>query len=99
MVMRSWDKFTILKECAEGMGAKGAAELFLQSVNVFGTPLSFRGDRDSRFTSKDFTYILQTAGCEVHLASVDHHETVGAAERTIGQVKQMLQHFINPNTY
>ena len=96
MVMRSWDKFTILRECAPGMGAEGAANLFLQSVRVFGTPKTFRGDRDSRFNTKIFTDILENAGCEVHLASVDHHQSVGAAERTIGQVKQMLRHFINP---
>ena len=96
MVMKSWDKFTILKECEPGMGAEGAANLFIQSVSAFGPPLTFRGDRDSRFNTTLFTDILNKVGCEVHLASVDHHQSVGAAERTIGQVKQMLRHFINP---
>ena len=97
MVMKSWDKFTFLRECPEGLGAKGAANLFLQTVSTFGSPLSFRGDRDSKFNTRIFTDILEEAGCEVNLASVDHHESVGAAERTIGQVKQMLRHFINPS--
>ena len=34
--------------------------------------------------------------CEVTLASVDHHQSVGAAERKIAQIKQMMRHFINP---
>ena len=81
MVMRSWDKFTVLRECAPGMGAEGAANLFLQSVRVFGTPKTFRGDRGSRFNTKIFTDILEKAGCEINLASVDHHQSVGAAEQ------------------
>ena len=97
MVMKSWDKFTILKECPPGMKAEGAAKLFLQSVSVFGSPLSFRGDRDSRFNTTLFTDVLTEAGCEVHLASVDHHQSVGAAERSIGQIKQILRQFINPS--
>ena len=97
MVMKSWDKFTILKECPPGMGAEGAAELFIQSVSIFGPPLSFRGDRDSRFNTTKFTDIMEKAGCEVQLASVDHHQSVGAAERSIGQIKQILRQFINPS--
>ena len=96
MVMKSHDKFTILRACKPGMKAKEAAEIFLESVSVFGAPLSFRGDRDSRFNSTNFTEILLKHKCEATLASVDHHQSVGAAERTIAQIKQMMRHFINP---
>ena len=30
------------------------------------------------------------------MALVDHHQSVGAVERIIGQLKQMLRHFVNP---
>ena len=64
MVMKSHDKFTILKPCPPGMGAEGAAALFLDSVSIFGTPLSFRGDMDSKFNTSIFKNILQSKGLE-----------------------------------
>ena len=97
MVMKSTDKFTFLRECAVGMGAQGAADMFLATVRVFGNPISFRGDRDSRFTAEVFAKTLADVGCSVHLASVDHHESVGLAERSIRHIKETLRHFINPS--
>ena len=96
MLQSCHNKFTILRACKPGMKSKKAAEIFLENVSIFGTPLSFRGDRDSRFDSSNFTNELLEHNCEITLTSVDHHQLLGAAERTIGQVLQMMRYFINP---
>ena len=87
--MKSTDEFSLLWECAVGMGAAGAADIFLQRVGVFETRLSFRGDRDSQFNASKLTDVLVCVGCQVHLALEE--KSVGLAERFIRHVKEILR--------
>lgn len=89
-------RFTVLRACSPACGAAEAAQLFIEATNIFGGALSFVGDHDSRFTAAAFQDKLKIEGCaNIGIATTDHHETVGLAERTIQQLKAILRHYVD----
>ena len=90
-------RYTLLVPCPAVCPAEELAKLVIEALRPFGYPRSIICDSDSRFTNKDgpFQVAMRGVGCVVKIASVDHHETVGLAERTIQSVKEHLRHYIN----
>lgn len=90
-------RYTLLRPCPAECDASNLVEIFLDATDMFGTPFSVVCDPDSRFKHADgaFQTRLRGLGCEVLVGSVDHHETVGLAERTIQTVKERLRHYID----
>jgi hypothetical protein len=90
-------RYTLLRPCPANCTAAQAVQILLEATTTFGTPLSVVCDPDSRFrnASGEFQTTLKGLGCTVHVGTVDHHETVGLAERTIQSVKEQLRHYIN----
>jgi Reverse transcriptase (RNA-dependent DNA polymerase)/Integrase zinc binding domain/RNase H-like domain found in reverse transcriptase/Chromo (CHRromatin Organisation MOdifier) domain/Aspartyl protease len=87
-------RYTILRPCPANCTAAQAIRILMEATHIFGPPLSIICDPDSKFKGEFHTH-LEGLGCKVHVGSVDHHETVGLAERTIQSVKGHLRHYIN----
>jgi Reverse transcriptase (RNA-dependent DNA polymerase)/RNase H-like domain found in reverse transcriptase/Integrase zinc binding domain/Chromo (CHRromatin Organisation MOdifier) domain/Aspartyl protease len=87
-------RYTILRPCPANCTAAQATKILMDATAMFGPPMSIICDPDSRFKG-EFQTTLRDSGCQVHVGSVDHHETVGLAERTIQSVKGHLRHYIN----
>ena len=88
-------RYKVLMACPTGCTAEQTIEILQRNLAQYGDPLSFVCDRDSRFKSEAFKEYCASLGFEPILASSDHHETVGLAERAIQSIKVFLRHYIN----
>ena len=90
-------RYTLLRPCPEKCNAETAVKIMLDATAMFGTPMSVVCDPDSRFkhNAGPFQTTLKALGCEVHVGTIDHHETVGLAEHTIQSIKEQLRHYVN----
>jgi hypothetical protein len=90
-------RFTLLCALPAGCTSEQLTRILLKATAPFGTPLSIVCDPDTKFKHVEgfFQKTLTGLGCHIHVGSVDHHETVGLAERTIQSVKEQLRHYIN----
>ena len=70
-------RYTLLHPCPAKCTAETAVKILLDATAIFGTPMSVVCDPDSRFkhTAGPFQTTLKALGCEVHIGTVDHHET------------------------
>ena len=88
-------RFTLLRACPAKCPAPEVIRILEATLAQFGTPHSLIVDQDSRFTSKEFEAYVKDIDCKLRTATVDHHQTIGLAERCIQSVKQHLRHYIN----
>ena len=65
--------------CVPGLGAIGAAHVYVKTVSTFRNPISFREDQEIRFRTPVLPGIVTAVGCEVHVPSVHQNELVGLA--------------------
>ena len=90
-------RYKLLRPLPANCTAAQLLDILMKAVKPFGDPMSIVCDADSRFKNPQgiFQSTLKAVGCKVDVATVDHHETVGLAERTIQSVKEQLRHYIN----
>ena len=88
-------RYTLLRACPSGCTAEQVVNILQELTAPYGDPRMLVCDRDSRFKADAFKTHAVQIGCELILASVDHHETVGLAERQIRTIKTYLRHYIN----
>ena len=96
LIMVSRDgKYVLARACAYQHPTSEVIRTMRDATTPFGVPFSLVVDSDSRFTSKEFIQWTEDEQCKLHTASVDHHETVGLAERSIQAVKQHLRFYVD----
>ena len=90
-------RYTLLRPCPAKCTAETAVKILLDATAMLGTPMSVVWDPDNQFklATVPFQTTLKALGCEVHVGTVDHHDTVGLAERTIQSIKEQLRHYVN----
>ena len=94
MVSRN-GKYTLISACNHEHPAAESIRTITDATAPLCKPFSLTVDSDSRFRSTEFRQWASNIDCELHIASVDHHETVGLAERGIQTIKQLLRFYVN----
>jgi len=75
--------------------ARESARAYLRDVfKLHGFPLGITTDRGTQFTSQLWKKLMEFFNVEVHLATTDHHETVGQVERNNAYVETYLRCFV-----
>ena len=72
-----------------------AEQFYERVVREKGAPLSFVGDRDSKWTSNFWQSLWSLMGCSVRLSSARQQNTDGQAERVINVLEEILRTGIN----
>lgn len=76
--------------------APGLAQLFFDNVFRFhGMPKTIISDRDSRFTSLFWKYLLKLMDTKLSMSTAFHPETDGQTERTNRTLEQMLRNYVS----
>lgn len=78
--------------------AQDVADHFMRHVfaNGHGLPDDFVSDRDTRFTSKFWTELMQELETRLRMSSSFHPQTDGQTERMNRLVEETLRHYVNP---
>jgi len=75
--------------------ARETARAYLRNLfKLHGFPLGITTDRGTQFTSQLWKKLMEFFNVEIHLATTDHHETVGQVERNNAYVETYLRCFV-----
>ena len=75
--------------------ARETARAYLRNVfKLHGFPLGITTDRGTQFTNQLWKKLMEFFNVEIHLATTDHHETVGQIERNNAYVETYLRCFV-----
>ena len=76
--------------------AKDVAQLFYKNIwKLHGIPRTIVSDRDSKFTGKFWTTLMELLGTKLRMSSSHHPQTDGQTERINSVIEQTLRTFIN----
>ena len=63
-------------------------------VKYFGVPADIVSDRDTRFTGKFWTTLLNMMGTELKFPTANHPQTDGQTERINHLLEEYLRHYV-----
>ena len=89
-------KQVVLRPTTTTATAADTASIFLSAIFAeHGMPTSIVSDRDTRFTSAFWQYVMRTLGSHLAMSSPFHPQTDGQSERAIQHVQQILRAYVN----
>ena len=87
-------RYVLLVACAHTCTAADLSRILQDSIGIYG-PKTLIFDKDSRITSAEIKQFVKAANWDLRVASTDHHETVGLAERAIRTIKDHLRRYVD----
>jgi Reverse transcriptase (RNA-dependent DNA polymerase)/RNase H-like domain found in reverse transcriptase/Integrase zinc binding domain/Chromo (CHRromatin Organisation MOdifier) domain/Retroviral aspartyl protease len=90
-------KMTHFRAVTTDIGAQPLAEVFLDTVvKLHGVPKTIVSDRDPRFTSKFWQYVMTKMGSTLKMSTAYHPQTDGQTERMNRVLEDMLRNYVDP---